>query len=133
MPQPRSPHAPSPGSAHLRRPSPGVRLRRRRVTVGLVALLTLVVVALLLPSGGHTPSTSAPRRTGAKTTAIPSIEAGVLPWSLDTPLSREVLLASGGSTITAVGGLNAGQTSVSAIFTINTDTGDETTVGTLAA
>ena len=112
----------------------------------MLAVAVVVVLIVVLsggstpPSSHHTTSTVAGRATNASS-AIPAVEAGLLPWTIGSPLSREVVVSgtvggsrSGASTLlTVVGGLDAAGTSVSRVFTIDTTDGAQSTVGRLAA
>jgi PQQ-like domain len=64
---------------------------------------------------------------------IPAIEAGLLPWTLSAPLSREVAITGTGGQVTLLGGLLASQATTPNIVSINTVNGQASTVGTLAA
>ncbi len=102
----------------------------------LAAVTALVVLALVLVTGGPsaTRRASTPATTGASTsTAIPAVEAGLLPWTLDRALSREVALPGPGTSVVVAGGLDAGQRSVSRIFSLDTATGATGDLGSLAA
>ena len=56
----------------------------------------------------------------------------MLPWTLGSALSREVVLPGGASTLLVAGGLDASQTSTSTIFSLDVSTGNETVLGRLA-
>ncbi|HLX87674.1 MAG TPA: hypothetical protein VKR22_04325, partial [Acidimicrobiales bacterium] len=122
--------------------------RRRRRAVGVLVLVVVAVVALtLVVSGGssppkhHTASTASTGRT--VTTAIPAVEAGLLPWTLDAALSREVVLpgnlsatgagASAATTLTVAGGLDKASNSSSRVFSLDTTTGKVVTEGHLSS
>ncbi|MBO0691663.1 MAG: hypothetical protein J2P58_02090, partial [Acidimicrobiaceae bacterium] len=59
-----------------------------------------------------------------------AVEAGLLPWSLPSPLSRMVVLPNSGGLVLA-GGLNADQTSSSAVSLLNPITGSFHPAGSL--
>jgi outer membrane protein assembly factor BamB len=67
----------------------------------------------------------------AKPTGPVSIEAGIEPWQVDAPVSREAVVANG-TGLTVLGGITPAGTSISAVSTINPLTGAVTTVGSLA-
>ena len=110
--------------------------RRRRLALG--AVLSLIVVAVYLgfgPDGskaqrhaGTKPDSSASRADGP----IPAVEAGVLPWTLGSALSREAVLPGGGSTLVVAGGLDSAQSSTATIFSLDVTTGNKTILGHLA-
>ncbi len=64
---------------------------------------------------------------------MPAIEAGVLPWTLGSPLSRAVAVPGPGPNLTLVGGLNSAQATIPTIVAIDTQNGQESTVGNLAS
>ncbi len=104
----------------------------------MVAILTGIValiVALTSLTGSGSPHrrdtpkpVAAPRGTDAP---IPAVEAGVLPWTLQSPVSREVVLAGGRGALLVAGGLTAGGSTTAAVFSIDAKTGNETTMGAL--
>ncbi len=133
------------GHRSHRRVSRRVRARRIWATalVGLAALA--VVLVIVVPSGpsGH-PSRQTARgavpaarisksvsRSNSK--SIPAVEAGVLPWTLGSALSREVVLPGSGTTVTVAGGLTASQSSTDAVFSLDTASGSETALTALAS
>jgi len=65
--------------------------------------------------------------------SIPAVEAGVLPWTLDAALSREVVLPGSGSSLTVLGGLSASNASLSRVFSLDTSSGRITEAGSLRA
>jgi len=137
MPDPRQAATVRRSLDRAARPRPThAQLRRRRVALGAAALVALVIVLVSIRGCSTTSTTMSHAGAAPRTTptsgAIPAVEAGVLPWSLATPLSREVLLAGGGNTLTVVGGLDGAQASVPTVFTIDTATGNRTVVGALA-
>ena len=129
----------SPDARALRR----AQVRRRRLAaVGLVVSLVVVGVAAAWLVGGISPRTprsasssvraltvpskAAVMHRGASTAANPStppsIEAGVEPWQLDAPLSRESLVTAG-SGLTVLGGINPAGTSLARVSTLVPTTG----------
>jgi len=123
--------------AHSRRAS--AQVRRRRVLVGGAAVLVVVGVVVAVWSGSSKPRATAPATHPGGgpaqriTRGIPAAEAGLLPWTLDQPLSREVVLPSVGTTVTVLGGLSSSQQTLGRVFTLDTATGGITTSGALAA
>jgi outer membrane protein assembly factor BamB len=114
------------------------RIRRNRRRVATIAILAIVVVVgFLLTSGsGKNPSpTSAGHGSTEKNVAHSkgpaSIEAGVEPWQLSAPLSRESVVPSDDG-ITVLGGLDSGGNSLSSVSTIDLRTGAVNSVGSLA-
>ena len=128
-----------------RRASQRVRARRAwaAAVVGLVVLA--VVLVIVVPSGpsGHRGGATArgavpAARTskavpGAHSRSIPAIEAGVLPWTLGSALSREVVLPGSGTAVTVAGGLTTSQSSTDAVVSLDTTSGSETALTTLAS
>ena len=149
---------PNPGPRHAsprhRRVSHRVQVRRR-IAVGLLGLVILAIVLALVVPGGSSgrpgqrtsagpTTTEAAASVGRSSTAgpgssqsakathsIPAIEAGVLPWGLTAPISREVVLPGNGSGLTIVGGLAASQSSLASVFSLDTASGLTTPLGTL--
>ncbi len=122
---------------HSRRSSPLDR-RGRHLAYGLpivVVVVALAVAALVLMPGGSASRGSgvnARKPIAAHVASVPAIEAGVLPWSLSAPISREIVLPGQGTDITVAGGLTSGQATVGGIFTLDTANGRLTATGTLA-
>jgi hypothetical protein len=119
------------------------RIRRRRLAaLGLVVVVAVVGVIAASMTGGTsartTSTTSAPSTTGHGATPRtvghsepPSIEAGVEPWQLDSPLSRESVVATG-SGMTVLGGITPAGTSLATVSTIDPVTGTITPGAPLA-
>jgi hypothetical protein len=109
-----------------------VRVRRRRAIAAVVALI-LVVGIVLIASAGSGPSPPRHAEVSAKAaSAIPAAEAGLLPWSLDAPLSREVVVPGSGSSVTVLGGLAGSQQTLARVFSLDTAGGAITEAGALA-
>ena len=108
------------------------------MVAGLVALVAIVVVVVVSTGSGKQ---SDQRRTQASeaatavghTKSTPAVEAGVLPWSLGSALSREVVMPGAGSEVTVAGGLAASQSSTDAVYSLDTASGSETPLTMLAA
>jgi Kelch motif/PQQ-like domain len=124
-----------------RRASQAVRARRTGVAaiLGLVAVAVILVVVLPSDPGSRRTSTTGPGDHRAKVAmsgtprgATPAIEAGVVPWTLGSALSREVVLSGSGSSVTVAGGLTAAQSSSSTVFSLDTTSGAETALAPLA-
>jgi len=134
---------------HARR----LRVRRRRAAaLAILVVLVIAIVAVVSASGGSSPAPST-GKTAAVTTAtakaagaVPaaatgtrptrtggpaSIEAGVEPWQLAAPISRESVVAAGPG-MAVLGGLTPSGTSVSSVSTVNVLTGAVTPAGSLA-
>jgi hypothetical protein len=107
------------------------------VVASLVALV-VVVAALVLTSHGSTPSghgtnptaTNGTARAKASLTGPPSLEAGIEPWQLGAPLSREVVTAHGGR-LQILGGLSASGNSLSVAVSLDPRTGALALFGSL--
>ncbi|HEX4864051.1 MAG TPA: kelch repeat-containing protein, partial [Acidimicrobiales bacterium] len=125
-PVPRRPH-----STHRK-----ALYRRRRIGVLAGVLSVAVIVYLLVPSGGSPPGRhpggSPAHPVAAGPEPPPAIEAGLLPWSLSSGLSREAVLPGGGSNLLVAGGLNPAQKSLSTLLSIDVATGNKTIQGSLA-
>src|SRR5437763_4793419 len=94
----------------------------------------LVVVAIVLGGGlalavgrGHQAKRTPPPRKAKATPPVrpPAAEAGLLPWRLDAPLSREVAVPRGGARrgLVVLGGLRSGDSSTNAVEALDTRTG----------
>jgi hypothetical protein len=112
-------------------------IRRRRTIATVIAAVVVIVLVIVATGGSDKPPHPAPT---AKATAkaklqgaIPAIEAGVVPWSLDAASSRQVVLPGPGQTVTVLGGLSASNSSLDRVFSLDTTTGHVSTLGTLAA
>jgi outer membrane protein assembly factor BamB len=124
-----------------RRPPPGRRqservYRRRRTVVATAFLSVVIIIAVLATGGGKSKTKTPPGKVAADQrgpVAVPAIKAGLLPWTLTSALSREVVLPGPGASVTVVGGLTASQGSSSTIFELNTVTGVSSPVGRLSA
>ncbi len=64
---------------------------------------------------------------------MPAVEAGVLPWALDQPLSREILFPGTGSSLLVAGGLDAAGGSLARVFSLDVTNGAITPLGNLAS
>ncbi len=109
------------------------RVRRRRIAVLGAAVVVAIAVFLAVNAG----SSPAPKPTPAAThrpasASIPAVEAGLLPWALDQPLSREVLLPGAGTSVVVVGGLSPSGQSLGRVFSLDTATGTISNLGSLA-
>jgi hypothetical protein len=119
-----------------RRPRPVSRATFRRRRAGVVVAFAAVVTVLVIVVGGGSgkPGAAPPATTYPNSPAsIPAIEAAVVPWSLDVASSRQVVLPGPASTLTVLGGLSASNLSLDRVFSLDTATGRERQLGTLAA
>lgn len=91
-----------------------------------------------LLSRGSAPKPAAPaaEMTAARTLtspAPPAVEAGLLPWQLAAPLSREVVLATATpGRLLVIGGLEAGGASADGVYALSTSSGRLTLRGSLS-
>ena len=132
------------------------RFRQRRAIVLGFLVLLLAALVVVLSSGGSPPpaghvtsttasashastSTTAAAASGAagtshagSTPATPSLEAGVEPWPLAAPLSREAVVAVGGR-LRILGGLSPAGASLSTTSWLDTTSGSATAGGALPA
>jgi outer membrane protein assembly factor BamB len=99
------------------------------VHIGTIVSLACVLLAESLVAGG----VEVARHRGGHTPSGPdAVEAGVLPWQLNQPISRAVVLPYGGTKLAILGGLVGGTTSASGIYSLDTATGGAGLVGGLA-
>ncbi len=119
-------------------------MRRRRAAVLGGALALLVALLVVVTSGGSQPAPA--RRVATTTTAAsavhagrvhkhasgpPSLEAGVEPWQLGAPISREAVVAVGGR-LRILGGLSPSSNSLAAASWLDPRSGTMTPAGSLA-
>jgi outer membrane protein assembly factor BamB len=119
------------------------RVRRRRTVAAAAALLVVVLAAWLVArtSGGANPKNvpGTPRRALSPAQAVVApgglraAEAGLMPWHLAAPISREVVVASSPGQLIVLGGLTAGGVSASRISALSTATGAPRHIGALSA
>ncbi|HLH28696.1 MAG TPA: PQQ-binding-like beta-propeller repeat protein [Acidimicrobiales bacterium] len=137
-------------------------LRRRRTVAAGLAVVAVVIVVVTVATGGFSSSSPSSARGAASTTTSPaargpaaatgsadrpgaqrgagrrgsglpdSAEAGIEPWSLPAPVSREAIVADG-SSLLVLGGLSSSGTSASAVAVVDPQAGSTSTVGSLAA
>ncbi|MHB8340461.1 MAG: Kelch repeat-containing protein [Mycobacteriales bacterium] len=116
--------------------------RRRRFTAAVAAAVVVVgVVAVALAAGSS--SSSPPGSRGAAgatasraaTSPVPSplghLTVASAPYHLPSPLSREVVLASGGA-LEILGGLNGADVSQTSVYQLDPSTGRVSQLGQLA-
>ena len=113
------------------------RFRRRRFTLALVSLSVLVGIVVVTHSGaGPTGSSRRPRSSPAAQTKLstkpPSLEAGIEPWQLDAPISRETVLVVHRQ-LTILGGLVPSGSSVGGVYSLDAATGTLRQAGSLVA
>jgi|GEM_PF-216141 len=119
---------PAHAARRARRPA---RVRRARTVTVLGAVVVLGVVLAQCTSGSRTTRTRAASTAGRVTTAaLAAAESGLEPWSLHAPLSRMAVVPGQGSQLVILGGLTAGGSSASGVYTL--DTGGGAAGGTLA-
>jgi hypothetical protein len=105
--------------------------------LAVVSLSGLAGVLWLTQGGGGSTHTSGrlshPRTAHATRSAgPPSLEAGIEPWQLDAPISRETVLALGGQ-LRILGGLAQSGSSVGGVYSLDPATGTLRQTGSLAA
>src|SRR5579863_10314363 len=127
-------HPPSHARPRPTRPGPSARVIRRRRTVVLGLLVGVVAIVVVVAGGGSGPKpVVAPPRPVHHAHGIAAVESGILPWSLPSPLSRQVVLPGPGQTLTVLGGLSASSASLTAVFSLDTTTGQVADLGSLPA
>jgi len=119
--------------------------------LGFLVLLVAALVVVLSsggspPPAGHATTTTASgssaststtaaagtRHAGATAAGVPSVEAGIEPWPLAAPVSREAVVAVGGR-LRILGGLSPAGASLSTTSWLDTTSGAVTAGGTLPA
>ena len=109
--------------------------RRRTALVGILGIVVALVVAVAVwatgsPTRNPIPNSTSPtQHTNVK--AAPAAESGLMPWSLGAPLSRSVVLAGANGQLIVVGGLDASQSSLATIWSVDPSTGKPTVIGSL--
>jgi hypothetical protein len=121
----------------------GYRPARGRVLVPILVSVVVVLAAadavattISIRTGARPHPSSASSRAGRPTAAprgLPAAEAGLLPWHLPAPVSREVVVPAPGRRLLVLGGLTAGNVSASGIYALRTGTGAIRRVGSLRA
>lgn len=101
----------------------------RMVLVIFVGVALIATVAFFMR---RRPRPLAPPAPAAKQASVPAVEAGILPWSLSAPVSREVALPGGNGQILIFGGLTSGGRSAPGVYSLNTETGRLVQKGNLA-
>ena len=93
----------------------------------VLAILAGAALALAFPRGAsHKAKPPQPVRDvkASRPARPPAVEAGLLPWQLSTPLSREVVVPGAGThRLLLLGGLASGASSTSAVNVLDTRTG----------
>jgi hypothetical protein len=113
--------------------------RQRRAFVATALLSVVIVIAVFATTnggGGKSKRKSQPPAAAASRPApkpIAAIEAGLLPWHLSSPLSREAVLPGTGDSLVVAGGLTAPHRPSSEIFSLSTPGGSTTAQGVLSA
>jgi outer membrane protein assembly factor BamB len=135
--RPGSPREPL---AH-RRQQPGrrgvsVRARRRRAAA-VLAVIGVIVAAWLVArpnsvAGSHKRAIS-PAQAAGRTRGLPAAEAGLMPWHLAAPISREVAVAGPRGQLIVLGGLTSGGVSANGVYALRAVTGAARRIGALRA
>jgi hypothetical protein len=131
------PHHPSGGPATPGRGA-SVRVRRKRAAVVLATVLTALGVSVVLAwyashlSSAASPAVS-PVHAAAVPGGLPAAEAGLMPWHLAAPVSREVAVAGPSGRLIVLGGLTTSGSSASGVYAVRTATGAVRQVGALSA
>ena len=119
-----------PGHALLSPRSKAKIHRQRRAFVATALLSVVIVIAVFASSSGgkSKPKSHPPAATASRPAPKPiaAIEAGLLPWHLGSPLSREAVLPGSGETLIVAGGLTAPQRPSSKIFSLSIPAGSAT-------
>jgi hypothetical protein len=108
----------------------------------LAVVLTALGVSVILAgyvshlsSRAATPARQAPSPAHAVAVprGLPAAEAGLMPWHLAAPVSREVAVAGPPGRLIVLGGLTTGGGSASGIYAVRTGSGAVHQVGALSA
>jgi hypothetical protein len=122
------------GAREARRARQRAVRRRRAVALGVVVAV-LAGSALAIALTRHDPKATSPPTTTAARVHVrakppPAVEAGLLPWQLPVPLSREVVAARSARGLVVLGGL-AASASTDGVDLLDTRTGKLSASGTL--
>jgi outer membrane protein assembly factor BamB len=142
----RAPMAEHPASLSPRARHRRVKVRRRRLLLGLVLAGIVALLTTLASSGGSTGSAAGPLATHGRgaagvapttarltASAPPAVEAGEFPWQLPAPLSREVVQPGPlPNELVIAGGLAGSGSSEPAIDALDTSDGELHGIGELA-
>ncbi len=132
---------PPPRARINRRRQQAIRRRRAGLAVAVLLVALVAAIAAFASSGpghpGQSSQTQAQIRArklalAKRRAAIPAIKAGLLPWQIAAPISREIILPGAGAKLMLLGGLN-GSTSASGVYSLNTINGALHQVGSLRA
>jgi outer membrane protein assembly factor BamB len=114
-----------------------VRVRRRRAIAATLAVTIVAVVAwfAVRPDSGAAAHRVPlpPARSAAVPRGWPAAEAGLLPWHLADPISREVVVAGSRDELIVLGGLMASGSSANGVYALRTSTGAIRQIGVLSA
>jgi hypothetical protein len=103
-------------------------MRRRSAVLVVLAIAAVAAIGLAFASkSGHRKTKpTRPTRAVKATRPVrpPAVEAGLLPWQLSTPLSREVVVPGAGTHgLVLLGGLDSSASSTSSVDALDTRTG----------
>jgi outer membrane protein assembly factor BamB len=105
--------------------------------LAVFVVLGVILAGLAMARSGKTTGKGTPAgshgRAAVARHVLAAAEAGLLPWHLAAPISREVVTASSGNRLIILGGLSAGGASASSVNAIRTTTGTARYIGALAA
>ncbi len=106
-------------------------------TLAVLAVLGVILALWVVARSGKTAGnrTLAPSHGEAAVVrrGLAAAEAGLLPWHLATPISREVVTVSSGNRLIVLGGLSASGASANGVYAIRAATGTARYIGALAA
>ena len=105
--------------------------------VAVLAVAGVVLAGLVMAGSGKTTGKRAPAGSHGRAAVVrhglAAAEAGLLPWHLAAPVSREVVTAGSGDRLIVLGGLSASGTSATTVTAVRTATGTARYIGALAA
>ena len=118
------------------------RVRRRRAAAALAALAVLAVLGVSLAAwivgrpdsvAGTSKRALSPAHAVAAPRGLPAAEAGLMPWHLAAPVSREVVVAGPRGKLIVLGGLTDGGVSADGVSALGTAHGGASRIGMLNA
>ncbi len=99
------------------------------LAVVCVFLAAWLVVRLTHATGPHKRTASPARAVVPR--SLPAVEAGLMPWRLAAPISREVVVAGSPGQLIVLGGLTAGGVSANGVYAVRAVTGRVRRIGAL--
>jgi hypothetical protein len=105
--------------------------------LAVFVILGAILAGLAAARSGKVASKPTPTRSQGRAAvarhSLAAVEAGLLPWHLGAPVSREVVTSRSASRLIVLGGLSASGATTSSVHSIRTATGAARYTGALAA